>query len=149
MGVLMALILGAAPPAPAWASSSVTFVQATIVAPDAGTQTLGFVDASGRSRSHRVTAEVAARFGRLRAGDEVILVLAGSEPVVQEVRLSQAAREVAEAAARDVAEAAASEEPATSPWTVVPPEQMRVTWPNPYSRFYRGARPARRASSAR
>ncbi|HEY7512382.1 MAG TPA: hypothetical protein VIG50_19135 [Vicinamibacteria bacterium] len=144
MGVLIALLLSAAGAAkPAWATSSVTFVQATIVAPDAAAGTLGFVDASGRSRSHRVSGEFAPRLGRLRAGDEVILVLSGTDPVVQDVRVSLAAPAVPSPEA--AAEAAA---PTASPWTVVPPEQMRKTWPNPYSRFNRG-KAARSAATNR
>jgi hypothetical protein len=132
LGVLFALILGAAgAPTPSWATSSVTFVQAVVVAPDPVSRTLGYVDASGRSRSHPVSGEVAPRLGRLRAGDQVIVVLSGSDPVVQDVRLSQAAPVAP--AETEVATAA----PVASPWTVVPPEQMRPTWPNPYSRFHK------------
>jgi hypothetical protein len=135
LGALIALILGAAtPPTPSWATSSVTFVQAVVTAPDPVSQTLGYVDASGRSRSHRVSGDVAPRLGRLRAGDQVIVVLAGRDPVVQDVRLSQAAPSAPAAAAESDP---ATAEPAASPWTVVPPEQMRPTWPNPYSRFHK------------
>lgn len=141
MGVLFALILGAATSqTPSWATSSVTFVQATVTAPDPVSRTLGYVDASGRSRSYRVSEDFAPRLGRLRAGDQVIVVLSGTDPVVQDVRLSQAAPSA------PVETAAA--EPAASPWTVVPPEQMRATWPNPYSRYHRG-RGARAAASKR
>jgi hypothetical protein len=141
LGALFALILGAAAPqTPSWATSSVTFVQAVVIAPDPVSRTLGYVDASGRSRSYRVSAELAPRLARLRAGDQVIVVLSGADPVVQDVRLSQAAP------AAPVETAAA--EPVASPWTVVPPEQMRATWPNPYSRFHK-ARAARGAASKR
>ena len=143
MGVLFALILGAAgAPTPSWATSSVTFVQAVVTAPDPVSRTLGYVDASGRSRSYRVSSEVAARLGRLRAGDQVIVILSGSDPVVRDVRLSQAAP------VAPVETEMATAEPAASPWTVVPPEQMRPTWPNPYSRFHK-ARAGRGAASTR
>ena len=149
MGVLITVgfILGVAQaPTPSWASSSVTFVQATVVSPDPASRTLGYVDASGRTRSLPVSGEAAARLGRLRPGDEVIVVLSGRDPVVQDVRVSQAA---APPVTEDASAPSASLEPESSPWTVVPPSQMRVTWPNPYSRFYKGRKPARRATAAR
>ncbi len=137
---LIFFILGVANPAPpAWATSSVTFMQGTVVTQDAG-RTLSFVDASGRNRSHAVASAAAARVGRLRPGDEVIVVLSGSEPVVQDVRRPQGT-------------AAAPIEPATPPaladdstWTVVPTVQMRAAWPNPYSRYHRGPKPPRPAA---
>ena len=143
MGVLIAFILGAAQAStPSWATSSVTFVQATVVMPDAAARTLGYVDASGHTRSHPVSAEVASRLSRLRPGDEVIVVLSGRDPVVQDVRVSQAAPSApAEPSLADDAAADAN----APQWTVVPAEQLRPTWPNPYSRFYRGTKPVPRA----
>ena len=137
MGLLLALILAVVVPAAASAlpAPGLSFVQATVVTPDASAGTLTFVDASGRSRSHLVTGAAAARLGRLRPGDEVIVVLAGSEPVVQDVKVSHAS----------VYAPAPETSPATEPeaqWTVVPSHELRPTWPNPYSRFYRGPRPA-------
>jgi hypothetical protein len=138
---LIAFLMGVASPAPpAWATSSVTFMQATVVTPDAAGRTLSFVDASGRSRSHGVASVAAGRVGRLRPGDEVIVVLSSSEPMVQDVRVSHATPP-------EPSEPASSEVPAVTDeaqWTVVPAGQMRPTWPNPYSRFYRGPKPARR-----
>ena len=138
MGVLIALILaGAGNASPSWATSSVTFMQATVVSSDAAGRTLGFVDVSGRNRSLRVTGEGVPRLGRLRPGDEVIVVLSGAEPVVQDVRVSQAAAAVPADVVTPSPEAEAAQ------WTVVPAQQMRPSWPNPYSRFHRGAKPAR------
>jgi hypothetical protein len=140
-------IVGAAgAPTPSWATSSLSFVQATVVSPDPAARTLGFVDASGRTRSHRVVGEAAARLGRLRPGDEVIVVLTGAEPVVQDVRVSHV---VPPDAATPSADATGDPDAAASPWTVVPREQMRPGWPNPYSRFHRGAKPRRGGGSAR
>jgi hypothetical protein len=138
MGLLIALVLAVAVPVAASAAPApgLSFVQATVVAPDASARTLTFVDASGRSRSHPVTGAAAARVGRLRPGDEVIVVLAGAEGVVQDVKVSHASLSVP--AAEVVAPAADPE----AQWTVVPSHEMRPTWPNPYSRFYRGPRPA-------
>jgi hypothetical protein len=135
MGFLLALILAATVPVEtATAASGLSFVQATVVAPDASSRTLTFVDASGRNRSHQVAGPAVARLGRLRPGDEVIVVLAGSQPVVQDVKMSHAS----------VYAPAADAVPATTPeeqWTVVPSHELRPTWPNPYSRFYRGPKP--------
>jgi hypothetical protein len=136
MGFLLALILLVAVPGVATAepTPSLAFVQATVVTPDAPGM-LTFVDASGRSRSHPVAGAAAARVARLRPGTEVIVVLAGSEAVVQDVKLSRAS----------VAGPAVEAAPATPPeaqWTVVPSHELRPTWPNPYSRFYRGPKPA-------
>jgi hypothetical protein len=126
--------------------SSVTFVQATVITTDAAARTLGYVDASGHSRSHPVSAEAAPRLSRLRAGDEVIVVLSGRDPVVQDVRMSQAAPSArSEPAPTDDAAADAN----APQWTVVPPEQMRPAWPNPYSRFYRGTKPVPRPPTRR
>jgi len=137
MGFLLALILLVVVPEVATAEPApgLAFVQATVVTPDAPGM-LTFVDASGRSRSHPVTGAAAARVARLRPGTEVIVVLAGSQPVVQDVKMSHAS----------VAAPAVAAEPATPPeaqWTVVPSHELRPTWPNPYSRFYRGPKPAR------
>ena len=136
---LFIFILGVANPAPpAWATSSVTFMQATVVSSDAAGRTLSFVDASGRSRSHAVSNEALARVGRLRPGDEVIVVLSGSEPMVQDVRVSQATPAAPEQP--PAPEAAVGDD---SRWTVVPAGELRPTWPNPYSRYHRGPKPAR------
>jgi hypothetical protein len=133
------LALGLAAPGLAAPAGGLSFVQATVVAPNAAAGTLSFVDVSGRSRSHAISDAAAARVGRLRPGDEVIVVLSGSEPVVQDVRVSHAA--LAPAAAEPVA-AADAPAPAEATWTVVPVQQMRPSWPNPYSRFYKGPKPA-------
>jgi hypothetical protein len=122
-------------------AKGLSFVQATVVAPDPAAGTLSFVDASGRTRSHPVTGAAAARIRRLRAGDEVIVVLSGASPVVQDVRVSHAVSAAATEAPADPALAAPTDEPQ---WTVVPAHQMRPTWPNPYSRYYKGTRPAKR-----
>lgn len=135
MSALIAVFLAAAAAGAPPPATPMSFVQATIVAPDTASRTLGFVDASGRTRSHRVSADVAPRLGRLRPGDEVIVVLTGTDPVVQDVRVSHAA-------APTPVEAMARED-AGPQWTVVPAGQMRPSWPNPYSRFYRGPRPRR------
>jgi hypothetical protein len=129
--VLAGTAASAAPP------SGLSFVQATVVAPDAGAGTLSFVDASGRSRSHAVAGPAAGRLGRLRPGDEVIVVLSGAEPVVQDVRVSHAAAPGTPDPASPPA-AAADE----TQWTVVPASSLRPTWPNPYSRYYKGPKPA-------
>ena len=137
---LIFFLLGVANPAPpAWATSSVTFMQATVVDRDASGRTLSFVDASGRNRSHGVASTAAARVGRLHAGDEVIVVLSSAEPMVQDVRVSQATPAPAEAPAPEPAVADDSR------WTVVPAGELRPAWPNPYSRYYRGPKPARRS----
>jgi hypothetical protein len=130
------------PAPPAWATSSVTFMQATVVDPDARAGTLSFVDASGRTRSHAVAREAAARVGRLRPGDEVIVVLSGADPVVQDVRLPRTPSSEAVAPPADAAATAPPADDATR-WTVVPAQQMRPSWPNPYSRFHRGPKPKR------
>src|SRR5262245_45806212 len=134
------LTLGLAAGAGAAPAGGLSFVQATVVAPGPAGSTLQFVDASGRSRAHAVTGAAAPRIGRLRPGDEVIVVLSGAEPVVQDVRVSHAASAGApETPATEAAAVAADE----SAWTVVPAPQMRPTWPNPYSRFYNGPKPAK------
>jgi hypothetical protein len=134
MGLLLALILTATVPVEtATAAPGLAFVQATVADTSAGTLT--FVDASGRNRSYPVAAAAVARVGRLRPGDEVIVVLAGSQPVVQDVKRSRAS---VYAPAADAPPATAPEEPLT----VVPSHELRPTWPNPYSRFYRGPKPA-------
>ena len=136
MGLLLALILAATVPVEtATTAPGLSFVQATVVEPDASARTLTFVDASGRNRSHQVAAAAVARLGRLRPGDEVIVVLAGSQPVVQDVKMSRAS---VYAPAAEAPPATAPEEPLT----VVPSHELRPTWPNPYSRFYRGPKPA-------
>jgi hypothetical protein len=134
--VLIAVLGLAVPMASAAPANGLSFVQATVVTSDASAGTLSFVDASGRNRSHPVTGAAAARVGRFRAGDEVILVLSGASPVVQDIRVSHA---VTAAPAADAAGAIAGDE---SQWTVVPAYQMRPTWPNPYSRYYKGTKPA-------
>ena len=57
MGFMLSLLiaLGVAPPAGAPASGGLSYVQATVVSPDASARSLSFVDASGRSRSHAVS----------------------------------------------------------------------------------------------
>ena len=130
------LTLSLAAPGLAAPAGGLSYVQATVVAPDAAGR-LSFVDVSGRSRSHAISDTATARVGRLRPGDEVIVVLSGSE-VVQDVRVSHAvpAPAAVEPAATDPAV------PVESAWTVVPVEQLRPSWPNPYSRFYKGPKPA-------
>ena len=137
---LIAVAFLGAPVASATAGQS--FVQATVIGSDASRGTISFVDASGRSRSHTVAGAAAGRFARLRAGDEVILVLSGDTPVVQDIRVSH----LAEAPASTVATADTTVDPAADEtrWTVVPAQQLRPTWPNPYSRYFKGTRPARR-----
>jgi hypothetical protein len=110
-------------------------MQATVVDRDASGRTLSFVDASGRNRSHGVASTAAARVGRLHAGDEVIVVLSSAEPMVQDVRVSQATPDPPAPAAAPPAD--------DERWTVVPAGQMRPTWPNPYSRYHRGPKPRR------
>jgi hypothetical protein len=145
MGFLLAFLvtLGVAPAAAA-AGGTLSFVQATVVAPDAYARSLRFVDASGRNRSHTVSDAAAPRVGRLQPGDEVIVVLA--DAVVQDVRVAHAAASAP--AATETATGTAEPDRAPSsddtPWTVVPAAQMRPTWPNPYSRFYKGPKPAAR-----
>ena len=119
-------------------AGGLSYVQATVVAPDAAAGTLSFVDVSGRSRSHAISDTATARVGRLRPGDEVIVVLSGSEAVVQDVRVSHAVPAPAAVEPAAVTDAAA---PVESAWTVVPVEQLRPSWPNPYSRFYKGPKP--------
>ncbi|HVR69440.1 MAG TPA: hypothetical protein VMT87_01235 [Vicinamibacteria bacterium] len=126
------------PAPPPWATSSVTFMQATVVAPDAAGRTLSFVDASGRNRSHAVTSAAVPKLGRLRAGDEVIVVLTGTEPMVQDVRLSQAAPSAPSEPPAPETSADADQ----AQWTLVPAHEMRPAWPNPYSRYYSGKKPA-------
>ena len=138
--VLIAVLGLAAPVASAAAANGLSFVQATVITPDASAGTLSFVDASGRNRSHPVTRAAAARVGRLRAGDEVILVLSGASPVVQDIRVSHAVP-AAPAATDDTADPTAAIATDESQWTVVPAHQMRPTWPNPYSRYYKGSKP--------
>lgn len=139
--VLIAVLGLAVPVASAAPANGLSFVQATVVTSDASAGMLSFVDASGRNRSHPVTGAAAARVGRFRAGDEVILVLSGASPVVQDIRVSHAvtAAPAATDATADAAGAIAGDE---SQWTVVPAYQMRPTWPNPYSRYYKGTKPA-------
>ena len=140
--ILLLAVSGAAPPAAAPAPAGLSFVQATVVSRDAASGTLGFVDASGRNRSYPVSDAASTRVRRLRAGDEVILVLSGSSPVVQDVRVSQAAP--AAAVTEAALDSAAAPPTTETEWTVVPAQQMRPTWPNPYSRYYKGPKPARR-----
>ena len=137
---LIAFSLFAAPLAMAGTGNS--YVQATVVTTDASRGTISFVDASGKSRSYTVTGAVSGRIARLRAGDEVILVLSGDTPVVQDIRVSH----LAEASAPATAAADPTVDPAADEtrWTVVPAQQMRPTWPNPYSRYHKGPKPARR-----
>jgi len=134
--VLIAVLGLAVPMASAAPANGLSFVQATVVTSDASAGTLSFVDASGRNRSHPVIGAAAARVRHLRAGDEVIVVLSGASPVVQDIRVSHA---VTAAPTADAAGAIAGDE---SQWTVVPAYQMRPTWPNPYSRYYKGTKPA-------
>jgi hypothetical protein len=136
-GVAIVLAL-AVPVASAAPTPGLSFVQATVIAPDAATGTLSFVDASGRSRSHTVAGMAAARVSRLRPGDEVIVVLSGEGPVVQDVRASHAAE--ADTPTPSPADAADASDP--SAWVVESAQAMRPTWPNPYSRYYKGPRPA-------
>jgi hypothetical protein len=139
---VLIVVLALAPPlASAASANGLSFVQATVVSPNASAGTLSFVDASGRNRSHPVTGAAAARVARLRAGDEVIVVLSGANPVVQDIRVSHAVPLPPAAADPTTDPSAAADE---SQWTVVPAQQMRPTWPNPYSRYYKGAKPARR-----
>jgi hypothetical protein len=139
---LVFFILGTANPAPpAWATSSVTFLQGTVVAADAAARTFTFVDASGRDRSHAVAGAAAAKVRRLRAGDEVIVVLSGSEAVVQDVRRSQA-RPAPPTAPAASADPPAGDAGSGTGWTVQSAPRTRPSWPNPYSRYYRGPRPA-------
>jgi hypothetical protein len=138
---LIAIAFFGAPLAAAAAGQS--FVQATVVGSDAARGTLSFVDASGKSRSHTVTGAASSRFARLRAGDEVILVLSGDPQSVEDIRVSRLATASASSAAAtpDTAVDPAADQ---TQWTVVPAQQMRPTWPNPYSRYFKGPRPARR-----
>jgi hypothetical protein len=141
--VLIALLGLAAPFASAAPASGLSFVQATVVTSDASARTLSFVDPSGRSRSHPVTGAAVARASRLRAGDEVIVVLSGASPVVQDIRVSHAVP-VAPSSTDGTAEATAGLATEESQWTVVPAHELRPTWPNPYSRYYKGSKPAKR-----
>jgi hypothetical protein len=141
--VLIALFGLAAPYASAAPANGLSFVQATVVTSDASAGTLSFVDASGRNRSHPVTGAAVARVGRLRAGDEVIVVLSGASPVVQDIRVSRAVP-AAPSSTEATTEASAAIGMDESRWTVVPSHEMRPTWPNPYSRYYKGSKPAKR-----
>jgi hypothetical protein len=136
--LLIAFILGLAAPA-ASAGSVRSYVQATIVAPDVAARTLSFVDPSGRSRSYPLASTAVARVGRLRPGDEVIVILAGSKPVVEDVRIAHPPAAVP--AADPASVAAAPVAPVESASAVVSSHELRPTWPNPYSRFYRGPKP--------
>jgi hypothetical protein len=138
IAIVLALAVPAASAAPA---AGLSFVQATVIAPDPATGTLSFVDASGRSRSHTVAGTAAARVSRLRPGEEVIVVLTGEDPVVQDVRASHATPAAAPTPAPD-ASADASD---PSAWVLEPAQTLRPTWPNPYSRYYKGPRPAPKA----
>src|SRR5688572_23474316 len=116
--------------------SSTAYVQATVVDANPSAGTLGFVTASGRSRVARIEGGARARVPNLRAGDEVILTLAGpaERPTITGVKVSRLA---AAAPGPDPAAAAA----------MVPGVPSRPSWPNPYSRINPGLpfRPSRAA----
>ena len=132
MSLLIAFVLATGAASAATASvPAPSFVQATIVSAEAAAARLSFVDPSGRTRSHRVSPTIAARLDRWRPGEAVIVRLAGD--VVEGVRLARVAAPVA---------TEPSAAPEGAPLVVVSARQARPSWPNPYSRYYHGPRPA-------
>jgi hypothetical protein len=118
----------------------VAYVQATITAPDAATGSLGYMDASGRSRVARVSGPAAASLPNLRPGDEVILTVEGpsDRSVVTSVKVSR------------VVPAPPPPQPVVGPYAWTQTVSSRPSWPNPYSRINPGLplRPGRRPATA-
>jgi hypothetical protein len=133
-------VLAIAPAAPSRAggeNAGVAYVQATIVAPNAAAGSIGFMTASGQSRTARATGAALASLRNLRPGDEVILRLEGpaDRAVATSVKVSS------------VAPPQPAPDAATSPYAWTQTVPSRPSWPNPYSRINPGlpGRPARGA----
>jgi hypothetical protein len=116
---------------------AVAYVQATIVEPNPAAASIGFVTASGRSRTARATGRALASLRNLRPGNEVILTLEGpaDRPVATSVKVSRVAAPPPPPPPETLAGPYA--------WTQMVPS--RPSWPNPYSRINPGlpGRPAR------
>jgi hypothetical protein len=120
-------------------SEAVAYVQATIMAADPAAGSIGFMTASGRSRTARATGSALVSLRNLQPGDEVILTLEGpaDRPVATSVKVSRV------------------EPPPPAPGTLTSPYAWtqtvpsRPSWPNPYSRINPGlpGRPARAPQS--
>jgi hypothetical protein len=138
--LLAPLALAAFTARPAHAESgAVAYVQATIVAPNPTAGSIGFVTASGQSRTARATGDALASLRNLRPGDEVILTLQGpaDRPVATSVKVSR------------VVPPPPPPETMTSPYAWTQTVPSRPSWPNPYSRINPGlpGRPARAPQS--
>ena len=120
-------------------TGGVAYVQATIVAPNPAAGSIGFVTASGRSRTARATGAALASLRNLRPGDEVILILEGpaDRPVATSVKVSR------------VVPPPPPPETVAGPYAWTQTVPSRPSWPNPYSRINPGlpGRPARTAPS--
>jgi hypothetical protein len=120
-------------------SGAVAYVQATIVQPNPAAGSLGFVTASGRSRTARATGGALASLRNLQPGDEVILTLEGpaDRPVATSIKVSR------------VVPPPPPPETLAGPYAWTAMASSRPSWPNPYSRINPGlpGRPARTSPS--
>jgi hypothetical protein len=133
--VALTLSLTATPTEAAAQSAAVAYVQATVVEANPGRGSLGFVTASGRSRTARAHGRALSSLPHLQPGDEVILTIEGpaERPVVTSVKVSR------------TVPAPPPTETLGSPYAWTATVSSRPSWPNPYSRINPGLplRPAR------
>lgn len=142
--VLLALITAAVTSALSAEAGATTYVQATVVHPNAGAGSLAFVTASGRSHVARAHGAALGTLRNLRPGDEVILTLEGpaGAPAVSAIKVSQVVPGPPPVEAQGLAGPYA--------WTQAV-ASGRPSWPNPYSRINPGlpGRPPQRWAAPR